>query len=107
MFKSISTFIARIDTRILVNILSSIGILCIAATTLIAPKYIGNPFQDLMIAIGFLFWALTGVVSMIRRETYAAIIYLEGVPAVIIGFIVTVLSIFVASALLIGRLVHK
>ncbi len=50
MFKAISNFIARLDTRTLVNILSGIGILCIVSTTLIAPKYIGNPFQDLMIA---------------------------------------------------------
>ena len=92
-------FLARIRTQTLINSLYAAGMLCFFAMVLIAPKYKGSPSEDMLISMGFLFWALTGVVSVLRREAHVFLsIYVEGIPAVVVGLITAVLCIFIASA---------
>jgi hypothetical protein len=74
---------------------------------LVAPKYVDHPLQDLLISTGFLFWALSGVVSILRKEIYIVFFYFEGATAVVLGLAITLLNIGLASMPIIVKLTYK
>jgi len=96
MFKRLIDWVTPVDIRILTIAPIFVAGICFYAVTLIAPKYVGNPVQDLLVSIGFLCSALSPIMIMLKKEFYVGPIRVEGMVPFFLGLLFTILMIGLA-----------
>jgi hypothetical protein len=103
VYKKICNFLARMRTMTLVNILLSIALL-ILLLVVVFQKHETYIIQDCLVALSFFFGGLSGLPIIFRREVNYMIISFDGLPAVLIGIVISLAGFMVSIGLFIGIL---
>lgn len=88
-------FLSRINTSVFLSILYVAGIFSLAMTISLAPDAVGI-WRYILWSLPFIFWGIAGIIMIIRREAYFFLRF-EGILAVIFGFVLVFVSLFLAT----------
>jgi hypothetical protein len=100
-------FIQRLPTRYLSGFFMIISMVLLIIEGAIFPKFIGDPLQVTLISLTFFFGGIAGLPMIIRKEADFVLFAFEGIPAILIGSILLVSGILVASVPLLGKYFSK
>src|SRR5260370_13506387 len=89
------TLTLNIQTLIAIPIL--LGFISFGLLFFTGPGYTGTPAQKILISLGFLWWALSGVPKIIRHESAYGPVHLNGALALFDGVVTVVSSLVLAS----------
>ncbi len=106
ILQKIRYFIFTSNIQTLIGIPIMLGFICFGSIFFTGPSYTGLPAQKILISLGCLCWAMSGIPKIVRQESDYGPIHFYGVLAVIDGTITVILSLMLASLpiIFLGRL---
>jgi hypothetical protein len=97
LFIKFQLLIRKMPTINLVGIFIALGLFWIILVPVIFGKYSGKPLESVLIFLGFFFQGLAGLPIIIRKEISLGVLYLEGPIAIIIGILIFIIGISIAT----------
>lgn len=97
ILQQVCYFFLTIETQILITVPVILGFCCFGLLVFTGQKYNGSSSQKILIVLGFLCWAFSGVPKILRQESTYGPLRLEGPLAIIDGIVSVALFLFLAS----------
>jgi hypothetical protein len=101
ILQQVRYFFLTVDTQILINVPIIVGFCCFGSLVFTGPKYTGLPSQKILIMLGFLCWAISGIPKILRQESVYGPVRFDGLLAIIDGIVSITLFLFLASMIII------